>query len=112
MVMREFWRTRFWKTIVLLAFLAGLQPLAAPTTLAAGMDMVQQGSTIIASDCDRCDMSGKSASLCHMTCTPISATNRSVAADIAMPASLWWASYKVAFIGRDVRPSLAPPRIS
>ena len=110
--MRGFWLTRFWKLIVLLAFLAGIQPLIAPTSLAASMDMVQQGSKAVASDCARCDMSDKSASLCHMACTPISATNQGVAADIAMPASLWWPSNEVAFIGRDVRPSLAPPRIS
>jgi hypothetical protein len=97
--------------IVLLAFLAGIQPLVAPS-LAASMGMVQHGSTTSASDCDRCDMSGKSASLCHMTCTPISAPNQGVAADVAMSASLWWPSYEVAFMGRDVRPSLAPPRIS
>jgi hypothetical protein len=109
--MREFWRTRFWKMVVLLAFLAGIQPLAAPSTLAASMDMVQQGAKAVASDCGHCDMSGKSASLCHMICTPISATNQGVAAALATPTSLWWPSYQVAFIGRDVRPSLAPPRI-
>jgi hypothetical protein len=110
--MRGFWRTRFWKMIVLLAFLAGIQPLAAPTTLAASMDMVQQSATALATDCIHCDMSGKSARLCHMTCTPISTTNQGVAGDIGMSVSRWWPLYKAALIGRDVRPILAPPRIS
>jgi hypothetical protein len=112
MVMRGFWRTRLWKMIILLVFLAGMQPLAVPTMPVASMDMAQQASKAVAGDCARCDMSGKSAGFCHMICTPTSATNVGDLADMTMPASPSWPTYEMASFGRIVRPGLAPPRTS
>ena len=110
--MRGSWLTRFGKMIVLLAFLAGTQPLAVSMTAMASTDMVQLGPMAAANDCVRCDIAGMRGGLCHMICTPVSAMDSATIGDMATPASPSWSMSNTAMFGRVVRPSLAPPRIS
>ena len=108
--MRGFWLTRVSKVTVLLAFLASIQFLAAPTP-AMAMDMAQAASKTSATDCLHCDMSGASAAPCHMSCTPISTVTLGGTTDVVSPTSSW-PVHDIAVSGRVVPPTLAPPRFS
>jgi hypothetical protein len=110
--MRGFWLTRVAKILLLLAFLAGMQPLTLPTRALPDMAFSQGTPMLVANDCTGCDMMSMGVGLCHMICTPMSAMETGVVSDLVQPASHFSFPTDIATSGRVVRPSLAPPRLS